>query len=113
VGTVFTAIVTSLPELVTVLVAVRIGALTLAVGDIVGGNTFDVLFVAASDVAYREGSVYHAVDQGTRLVLGLVVLLTAVLAAGLVRRQEEGIGFEGYAILGLYVTGLVVVYAVG
>lgn len=112
VGTVFTAIVTSLPELVTVLVAVRIGALTLAVGDIVGGNTFDVLFVAAADVAYREGSVYHAVDQATRLVLGLVVLLTAVLAAGLVRRQEKGIGFEGFAILGLYVIGIVVVYAV-
>lgn len=113
VGTVFTAIVTSLPELVTVLVAVRIGALTLAVGDIVGGNTFDVLFVAAADVAYRDGSIYHAVDQGTRLVLGLVVLLTAVLAAGLVRRQEKGIGFEGYAILGLYVTGVVVVYSLG
>lgn len=113
VGTVFSAVVTSLPELVTAVVAVRIGALTLAVGDIIGGNTFDVLFVAASDVVYREGSIYHAVDQGTELVLGLVVLLTAVLAAGLVRREEKGIGFEGYAILGLYVTGVVLVYALG
>lgn len=41
VGATFTAVVTSLPELVTVVTAVRIGAVTLAVGDIVGANTFD------------------------------------------------------------------------
>lgn len=38
--------------------AVRRGALTLAVGDILGGNCFDVLFISGSDVAYREGSIY-------------------------------------------------------
>jgi cation:H+ antiporter len=110
VGTAMTAVVTSLPELVTVLVAVRIGALTLAVANIIGGNSFDVLFVAAADVAYREGSVYHAIDAGTRAVLALVVLLTAVLAAGLVRREREGIGFEGVVILVLYAFGLGVTY---
>ena len=110
VGTALTAVVTSLPELVTVLVAVRIGALTLAVGNIIGGNSFDVLFVAAADVAYRDGSVYHAIDAGTRAVLALVVLLTAVLAAGLVRRERKGIGFEGVVILVLYAVGLAITY---
>lgn len=113
VGTVFTAIVTSLPELVTVLVAVRIGALTLAVGDIIGGNSFDVLFVAAADVFYRQGSVYHDINGATMLLIGLVVLLTVVLAAGLVRRQEKGIGFEGFAILGIYLGGIALVYTLG
>ena len=65
VGGLFTSVVTSLPELVTVLAAVRVGALTLAVGDIVGGNTFDVLFLAAADLAYTEGSLYAAIDQRT------------------------------------------------
>lgn len=110
VGTAMTAVVTSLPELVTVLVAVRIGALTLAVGNIIGGNSFDVLFVAAADVAYRRGSVYHAIDAGTSVVLTMVVVLTAVLAAGLVRRQREGIGFEGGVILAVYALGLTMTY---
>jgi cation:H+ antiporter len=110
VGSAMTGVVTSLPELVTVLVAVRIGALTLAVGNIIGGNSFDVLFVAAADIAYRDGSIYHAVDDGTRLVLAAVVLLTAVLAAGLVRRQRSGIGFEGIVILVVYAGVLATTY---
>ena len=111
VGTSMTAVVTSLPELVTVLVAVRIGALTLAVGNIIGGNSFDVLFVAAADIAYREGSIYHAIDASTQIVLAAVVLLTAVLAAGLVRRQRGGIGFEGLVILALYAGALALTYS--
>jgi cation:H+ antiporter len=110
VGAGLTAVVTSLPELVTVLVAVRIGALTLAVGNIIGGNSFDVLFVAAADLAYRDGSIYRDVDAGTQLVLASVVILTAVLAAGLVRRQRGGVGFEGVVILAVYVGTLAVTF---
>lgn len=106
VGAIVTAVVTSLPELVTAMAAVRIGALTLAVGDIIGGNTFDVLFVAAADVAYRSGSVYHAIGPDTVFVLALAVLLTAVLGAGLVTRDRRGVGFEGVAILVIYGLGV-------
>jgi cation:H+ antiporter len=102
VGATITAVITSLPELVTVLTAVRIGALTLAVGDIIGGNTFDVLFVAAADIAYRGGSVYHAIDDQSIFLLAVTVVLTAVLAAGLVQREKRAIGFEGVGILAFY-----------
>lgn len=113
VGALLTGVVTSAPELVTVLSAVRIGALTLAVADIVGGNTFDVLNVAIADVAYREGSVYHAVDERTQFVLALTVVLTGVLAAGLIERDRRGIGFEGVGILALYGLGIVGLVALG
>lgn len=53
VGAFLTAVVTSLPELVTSVAAVRRGALTLAVGGIIGGNAFDTILLAFSDVAYR------------------------------------------------------------
>ena len=109
VGGLVTSVITSLPELVTAIAAVRIGALTLAVGDIVGGNTFDILFVAVADVFYRPGSVYHAIDDGTTFFLALAVLLTAVLAAGLVHRSKRGIGFEGVGILVLYGLGMLTV----
>jgi cation:H+ antiporter len=106
VGALFTSVITSLPELITVLTAVRIGALTLAVSNIVGGNTFDVLFVAAADVAFRGGSIYHAVDQQTLLVLAVTVVMTAMLTGGLLYRDERYIGFEGFAILGTYALGI-------
>ncbi|HCO59529.1 MAG TPA: cation transporter [Porticoccaceae bacterium] len=57
-GGIFIAVATSLPELVIAITAIRAGALSLAVGDIVGGNAFDTLFIAVSDLFYREGSIY-------------------------------------------------------
>ncbi len=102
----FTAVATSLPELITGIAAVRAGALTLAIGGIIGGNTFDVLFIAVSDVVYHRGSLYEAVVASDLFVLGWTMLLTGILGAGLIRRQRAWIGFEGFAILGGYIAGL-------
>ena len=107
VAALFTSVVTSLPELVTVLTAIRIGALTLAVSNIVGGNSFDVLFVFVADIAFTSGSVYNAVDGAAVFLLSLTVLLTALLAAGMLTRERRHIGFEGLAILGCYFAGVV------
>ena len=105
VGSLVTAVVTSLPELVTTLVAVRRGALQLAVGGIIGGNTFDTLFLVASDIAYRDGSIYHAVGTTDLYWLGTGILMTSVLLAGLIARQRRGpggIGVESVAMLAIY-----------
>lgn len=106
VGALITSVVTSLPELVTVLAAVRRGALTLAIGDIIGGNCFDVLFLTVADGALPEGSLYGAVGSSTVFLLGLTLAMTSFLAAGLLTRERRGIGYEGIAILMLYVFGM-------
>ena len=111
VGSLITAVVTSLPELVTTLVAVRKGALQLAVGGIIGGNTFDTLFLVASDVAYRDGSLYHAVGQSDLYWLATGLLMTAILLGGLILRQREGparIGIESLLLLAIYATAVAV-----
>ncbi|MCK0714253.1 sodium:calcium antiporter [Chromohalobacter sarecensis] len=113
VGILLTSVATSLPELVTAVAAVRRGALTLAVGGIIGGNAFDTLFAAASDIAYRDGSIYHAVSDQTLLWIALSVLMTAVLLLGLVRREKHGparIGFESVALVLLYGAGVAMVF---
>ena len=108
VAVVFTAVATSLPELITGIAAVRAGALTLAVGGIIGGNTFDTLFIAIADVVYQRGSLYEQVVPSDLFVVGWTMLLTGILGAGLIRRQRAWIGFEGVAILGGYVGGVVI-----
>ncbi len=111
VGGLLVATVTSLPELVTTVTAVRRGALTLAVGGIIGGNAFDTLFLAASDTAYRSGSLYHRFNQQDLFVVALTILMTAVLLLGLLRRERAGlarIGFESVFILVLYVGAVLV-----
>lgn len=112
VGGLFTALATSMPELVTAIAAVRAGALTLAVGNILGGNAFDVLFAAAADLAYRPGSIYHAVGASERFMVALAILLTATLVIGLIHREKRGvanIGFESLLTLLLYLAGFLIV----
>jgi cation:H+ antiporter len=111
VGGLFTAVATSLPELVTSIAAVRQGALTLAIGGIIGGNTFDVLFIALSDVAYRPGSIYHAIDREPLFAVSLTIVLTSILLLGMLHREKRGvgnIGFEGVLVLLFYVGGFLV-----
>ncbi len=109
VGTYLTSIATSLPELVTSLAAVRQGALTLAVGGIIGGNAFDVLFVAFSDLAYTDGSIYAASTDRQLFTLALSMLLTGLVLLGLVRRERRGpanVGFETVAVVFVYACGV-------
>ena len=109
VGVLLTSVATSLPELVTTVAAVRRRALQLAVGGIIGGNAFDCLFVAASDIAYRGGSIYHAIPERTLFWVALSIAMSTALLLGLIRRQREGvgnIGFESVTLLLLYGTGL-------
>lgn len=114
VGVLLTSVATSLPELVTTVAAVRNGALTLAVAGIIGGNAFDTLFAAASDVAYRSGSIYHVIPDHVMLWVALSILMTGVLMLGLLHRQEQGpgrIGFESMTIIGLYLAGIIILIA--
>ncbi len=109
VGALGTAVVTSLPELVTTLTAVRRGALQLAVGGIIGGNTFDTLFLVFSDVAYREGSIYHAARMNDLFWMATGLLMTVILLSGLILRQREGpgrIGVESVLMMLVYATAV-------
>jgi cation:H+ antiporter len=105
IGTLITGVANSLPELVTAIAAVRRGAVNLAVGDIIGGNSFEVLFLAAADVFYREGSLYHAFTTDNIFTALVAMLMTGVLLLGLLRRKRHGlagIGFESVLVLFLY-----------
>jgi cation:H+ antiporter len=105
VGALVTAVITSMPELVTTLAAVRRGALQLAVGGIIGGNTFDVLFLTLSDIGYRDGSIYHAIGRADLFWVTVGLAMTAVLLLGLILRERRGpanIGLESLLILTIY-----------
>ncbi|WP_299845634.1 sodium:calcium antiporter [uncultured Jannaschia sp.] len=104
VGTLFAAVANSLPELVTAIAAVRIGAVSLAVGDVIGGNAFEVMFLCVADFAY-DGSIYEAMTDQDRTTGLIAMLMTAVLLLGMLRREKFGIGkigFESALVLLLY-----------
>lgn len=112
VGGLLTALVTSAPELVTTIAAIRYGALTLAVSNIFGTNCFNMLVVAAADAAYPYGSIYHDMAP-VQMTWGLVsILMTGILLLGMVRRETYGIGrigFESALILAVYAVAIGIV----
>jgi cation:H+ antiporter len=113
VGVLFTAVATSFPELIVAVSAVKRGALTLSVGNIIGGNSFDVLFIAFADVAYGQGSILHAITQNQVFIMALTMLMSSILILGLLHREREGfgkIGWESLAIIIIYFIGNGVIF---
>lgn len=112
VGALLMGITNALPETVTSIAAVRRGALTLAMAGVLGGNAFDVLNLVVGDVAFRQGSLYHAARPEQLLLSVVGILMTAIVIAGLLRRQRQGpgnIGFESVLLLSVYVASLVLI----
>ena len=89
VGAAFLAIVTSLPELVTALAAVRLGAFDLAVGNLFGSNAFNMNILLMTDAAYRPGALLTTVSR-THVVAALAaILLTNIGLMGILYRVER------------------------
>ncbi|MEX2347473.1 MAG: hypothetical protein WD604_17750 [Balneolaceae bacterium] len=113
VGALFTAVSTSLPELIVTLTAVQQGALTLAVGNIIGGNTFDILMVPLADAFYRQGSILHDSSSGSLIIMVLAGFITCVLLLGMLDREKEGIGnigWESVTVLLAFFVGYTILY---
>ncbi|MGY1916071.1 sodium:calcium antiporter [Blastococcus sp. SYSU DS0973] len=113
VGFTLTTAISSLPELVVLLTAVRMGQLTLGVGNIIGGNVYDVLMITLADVAFLDGPIYRAAGPTSLVLLGGTILMIAVLAGGLLMRDRKWIGFEGISIPLVYAGTVALVFASG
>ncbi len=109
IGGFITSVITSLPELVVSVVAVRKGALTMAVANILGGNSFDVLMIVIADFLTFDATIYESFGREELYLAFVNILMTAIIAVGLARREKTGwgaIGFEGVAILTIYILSL-------
>jgi cation:H+ antiporter len=86
VGSLFLAITTSLPEIVVSLSAVRLGALDLGIGNVLGSNLFNLLILGLDDVFYRQGPLLAAASPSHRVTLIAIVIMYALFLIGLTYR---------------------------
>lgn len=89
VGTLLVAFATSVPELVITLGALRVGAVDMAVGNLLGSNLFDVLILALDDLAYVRGALYEHVSIQHVVSAMVSALMSAVVWGALVFRPPE------------------------
>jgi len=89
IGTTLLGITTSLPELVTAIAAVRLGAFDLAVGNLFGSNAFNMAAFFFVDLAYRGGPLLSEVSDAHAMTALWSILLMSVALMGIIYRVEK------------------------
>lgn len=88
IGTTAVALCTSLPEVVTSVAAVRMGAFDLALGNIFGSNGFNMLLLGPLDLV-QPGSLLSIVSSTHAFTCLATVLITAVAVMGQLYQVER------------------------
>jgi cation:H+ antiporter len=115
VGVILLALVTSLPELMVSYGAVRLGAIDMAVGNILGSNMFNMLIIGISDFFYSAGSILNrptVADSaritgiGSHLLVGLAgIIMLSIVASKLAYRRKSNnrVSRSSYALFALFI----------
>jgi cation:H+ antiporter len=91
VGTVFVAFATSMPELTVVVTAVRMRAIELTMGDLLGSNLFNLAILALDDLAYTPGPLLAIASPTHAATAFAALLMTGITIVGLIYRPEHRI----------------------
>jgi cation:H+ antiporter len=113
VGSLFIAITTSLPEIVVSLAAVRLGAIDLGIGNVLGSNLFNLLILGLDDVFYRQEPLLAAADASHGVAIFAVVTMYGLFLTGLTYRvltKRFVVAWDTGAIAAVYVAAVALAY---
>lgn len=89
VGTLFVAAITSAPELVVTVAALRMGAVDLAIGNLFGSNLFNIAILAIDDFAYLPGPLLADVSLTHATSAFSAMMMSGLAVVGLVLRPQS------------------------
>lgn len=117
IGTLFIALTTSLPELAVTLSALKLRALDMAVGNLLGSNLFNAVIVAVDDVAYRQGPLLEHVSPLHAVTAMSAVVMTGLAMIGLFYRPAgrvlRAVGWVSIGLVAAYLFNAYVVFIHG
>ncbi len=116
-GSLFLAISTSVPETVVAISALRLGAIDLAVADILGANMLDVTYVFLLDLFYTKAPILSSVS-GTHFISAMIAAAMSLLVIiGLRFRQKRKtfivVSWYVPLLIGLYIFGAYALFTSG
>lgn len=116
VGTTLVALVTSLPETVTTIAAIRMGASDMAIGNLFGSNMFNMFALGLTDLFYTQGKFLGTIDPAFMLVGMFGLLMTAIGLVGNLAKLERRFWFieiNSFLLFLLYFSGMWLLYQRG
>jgi cation:H+ antiporter len=117
VGTLFIGFATTLPELIVTISALRLGAIDMAIGNLLGSNLFDILIIAIGDVFYTKGPLLAAVSPAHAISAFAAVIMSGIFIVALLFRPETRlrgtVGWVSLALMAVYFFSSYAVYLHG
>jgi len=113
VGSLFIAFTTSLPEVVVSIAAVRLGAVDLAIGNVLGSNLFNMVILAIDDVVYLKGPLLAASEPTHMVTIVAAVAMQALFLIALTYRvmtKRFVVSWDTAGIAGVYVSAVGIMY---
>ena len=114
VGTLFIAFATSVPELIITIAAVRLGALDMAIGNLLGSNLFDILIIAMDDVLFMRGPILSHVSPLHAATAMSAMVMTGIAIIGLLYRPAtrllKTVGWVSLFLFSVYLLNSYVLY---
>jgi cation:H+ antiporter len=118
VGTLFLAICTSAPEIVVSISALRLGALDMAVGNVIGSNLFNMgVTIFVVDLFYTSGPILSYISVGHIGTALFAILMSCAVLIGLIFRPRFWpriwVGIDTVTLILLYFIAMSVLYFLG
>ncbi|HEY5682326.1 MAG TPA: hypothetical protein VIR61_01450 [Sulfuricaulis sp.] len=117
VGTLFVALATTLPEIVVTISALRIGALDLAISNLLGSNLFNLVIIAIDDIVFIRGPLLSYVSPLHAVSALSAVMMSGVAVVGLFYRPRtrviKTVGWASLLLLSLYLLNTFFLYLYG
>lgn len=114
VGTLLIAAATTLPELAVTISSIRIGALDMAIANLLGSNLFNTTILAVDDLFYLKGPIYSAVSPvhafSTLSAAAMTGLAIIGLASPPAKRLMRSVGWVSIGLLSLYILNAYVLF---
>jgi len=117
VGNLFLAISTSLPEIAASIAAIRLGAIDLAIGNVLGSNLFNVTLLAVYDLADGRANFWESLNNSNAFAAVMTIMMTGVVIISLMYRASPKtpyrFSWDGFALIGMYIGSIVTLYLLG
>ena len=117
VGTLLVAAVTTAPEIVVTVSALRMGAVDLAIGNLFGSNLFNIAILAIDDLAYLPAPLFADVSISHAASAFSAIMMSGLAVVGLILRPPSRVyrtvSWISLLLLAVYLLNTLFLYLYG
>jgi len=113
IGTVLLAASTSLPEVAVSVAAIRMGAIDMAVGNLLGSNLFNIFILAIGNFFYRKGHILVDASESNIISVFSIITMTAIAIIGLTYQSKNKaffLAWDTLLIVIMFIFNMVILY---